>query len=1139
MVRNHPVTLIGERFEPAKALKRTMQLLAWQRRGWMLLTAIAWLLAVIAITAIAFAVLYAFALRISPFSLLWLMRTVLVIGSFVIVAIIATTICRILHERFHRIVAEADKALGGGDLLSNALDLAKISEHEQFVSPTFAKIAIVKAWQHWQEASANGIAQMLTYTHRRRAAISLTIAVPLVIGSLVIGHWSGVSVTALLSLYRDTQAVLEFERDGHLRLRISDDDGVVLKGSAVWARVQACKGSGVQNMPSTLSVWLRWQTNDCKRWLPMNRVGENEFEAMLTVSESGTLQAVCGKVKGEPVRVRAVLPPRVTEWLVTVEPPAYTGLPTENFTTDKLRPLSVLKGTTMSITATASAPLRNAQWTMTNAQCQMTVDRRMAQMRFVVMRPIRWRLRLVDRYGFEGETNWHDIFVWHDKPPQVIVLSGASVVIAGGFAPLTIRAEDDFGVSDLALQFSFSDTKRAPTQIRTVPLTIAPQRQIEQSLVLPLPITAVGNYLWVRGLAKDNDEVSGAKTFVSQWLVIRIGTPEEIIGTPQDWLERLRQLKAWMQKGDWQKARQEIERWKKWWQQQLQQAQWFNRPMPHQWLVRWLEHLQEHLRRSDTMTALQELWQMKQALERAIGEQRLTELAQEAAALRAMQEAISEALGQNANLQSLTATQQHIAKRTERLQQGLEDEMKRWEKLGETEVAFVLHNATKVLEHRPTTQAMKQAGSAMQQGQTDLARQRSDEALSDLRKVEERLTSPTQSPLAQIYRRERNRLAQLLEKTERLRREQRALRQKVEGERREAKGEITEQQTQRTQPTQPAQRLPQLLEPPSPPSWSEVEKLTPQMPMTDVPMSNVQSLSLAEWQGELRKRTEGLQRPLQEAIHTTPQLSPETPHHLQDAVEEMQKAESRIQKAENEMATTHQRQAEQALQRLADALRQALQMEQGTATQRMGAGENEAMQLAQRQAKLLRETQRLHQQRQQGQRPSQSRLQGMGAEEGNIRRSLSRMEGFFADALPPELRQRLGKAQEQLQWLEENLPKGEIGQPTQGRQQQVLEMLLELAQALSGQQQGNQQGQQIQRGQMPSMPDINWGRFIEHGLPMREVPEALRGEKGSTSFVERAKGITVSPLPPIAVQRVNVPPAYQDAVQKYQRQLRR
>jgi exonuclease VII large subunit len=174
----------------------------------------------------------------------------------------------------------------------------------------------------------------------------------------------------------------------------------------------------------------------------------------------------------------------------------------------------------------------------------------------------------------------------------------------------------------------------------------------------------------------------------------------------------------------------------------------------------------------------------------------------------------------------------------------------------------------------------------------------------------------------------------------------------------------------------------------------------------------------------------------------------------------------------------------------------------------------------------------------QGQTPSQMRLRQLGAEEGTIRNALSRMEGFFGDALPPELRQRMQQSSQHLRWLEQNLPEGRLGKDAQQRQQHVLETLLQLAQVLSGQQ-GNQQGQQQARqGQTPSRPDINWGRFVEHGPPMRQVPEALQGAKGGASFAEPAKSISVPPPTPSTMLRPSVLPAYRDSVRKYQQQIR-
>lgn len=1127
MVRQHGTKGIdrlslADRFEPAKALRKAMKRLMWQRRLWRMASAIAWLLAVSALACLLFNALFLARFAFSPALLLAALQLSTALAILGVTVVLVTAVRWWWHESLFRATADAD-ALLDGDMLRNALDLAKLRDEEPFVSSLFAQVAIWRAWERWQSAATNGIAHRLTLPYRRHTALSWLFALPLAAVALLVTMRNGVSVTALIALYRDAQAVLAFERHGKLRLHLSDADGVVLKGTSVMVTVEAEGGK------ATL-VRLRWQTPKGTRWLAMRPVGNNRFVAQLVVTESGKLQAVCGRIKSPSVSLLAVLPPHIEEWLVSVEPPDYAGLPAESFAEPPLR-LRSLKGTKVTVTATASSVLSDVQLLgEPKTFADVAADGRQVTIRFTLRQPFRWRLRLRDRYGFEGLTSWQRVEIQPDDPPKVAVLTGVKAVVAGGFAPLTVRAEDDFGVRQLALQFALGEPRRPPSRWQTIPLPIPTGTMVEQSLALPVPVTAVGKVLWLRGKAEDNDAVSGPKVAVSAWLELPIRTPDELLGTPDEWLRRLRQLEAWLQHRHWQVAQTEVERWQRWWREQWQQAQWANQPLPQAWLQEWLQHLMEHLQRRDLTTALNELWQMQRALERAMGEERLTELAQEAARLRAMQESLLRSLQRGTPPTSLATSQEQLADRTEQLRQALQDEAKRWADLGNADVALQLRDAAKVLAQRPTAEAMRQAAAAMRQEQTAIAQSKGNDALSDLRELEERLTTPTQNPLAQLYRQERNLLAQLLEQTERLRLDQANLRQQTETS---ASGE---QRAERPSLKTPATSV-NPLSPPMPPSWSEVERLTPERPQPS-PSPPRHPPTLPEQQRQLRQRAESLRTPLHEAMERIPQLPPETPHRLQDAVEQMSQAEQALRQNERQRASQSQRRAEEALQQLSEALRQALQSEQGSLSQRMGAGENEAMALARRQAQLLRRTQQLHAERERGQRLNLSELQAMGAEEGSIRRALSRMEGFFGEALPPELRQQMGQAQEWLQWLEQNLPQGETGQEAQGRQQRVLETLLQLAQALNGQQQGNQQGQQRQpqmAGQMPATPDINWGRFIEHGPPMRQVPEALQGTKGGAAFVERTKPINSPAPPPLSIPRLSVPPAYRDAVQKYQR----
>jgi len=1131
MVRTGAVS-IGEKFEPAIALKRAIHLVAWQRRIWTAIAVLSLLVASVTITVLAFIALSAIADRIAPAMLIWLFWLILSLGATAVIAVGVMGVRWLALDRFSKVVICVDQKLGG-DAIRNALDLAKLREDEKFVSTQFARVAIYRAWKLWQDASQNGLANELIAHHKQRAQATLAIALPILLLTLLIAHAIGFSFTSLTEIYRNAKAVLAFERDGQLRLVVEDEDKVVLKGTVVPVRVRAsCRGL---QLPENLTVWLLWKTGDRSEQVQMQRLDNDEFSAELTVTESGTLQAFSGKVKSNLVHLQAVNPPQVAEWLITVEPPTYTNLPPETFVTSQWQHLTVLKGSKVTISATVTENLRDAECEFSEVKSQTPnalslSDERTVQWSATVLTSVRMKWRFVDRFGFVGETSWLSINVQTDKPPKVAVIAGLNPAMAGGFVPLTIRAEDDFGISELTMQFGLGDEKKQPSEIRSVPLSFAPSLQVEQTLALPIPVDAAGKVLWVRAIAKDNDAVSGAKVSSSQWLLVRIREPEELVGTLQDWLGRLKAWESWLQKGEWAKTQQELAKWLQRWQEILQQAQWSETPITHQWLAEWLSHWQEHLQRKDLEGALQELWQMQRAIERALAEQKLAELAQEISALRAQQEAIYDALRRHARPSSLASAQKQLTERTKEFINELNKEAERWESLDEPTVAFALQDAARILERRPTERAMLQARDAMEQDLREMALLRTHEALTDLREAEETLSSPTQNPLAQLYRRERNLLAQLLEQTERLRRDQSSLRQETEKS-------LPTFRSDTAQSTLPSFQLPNIIAPPPPPSWSEVEKLSTGQNLTQQP---VRQQSLVERQGQLKQRAEQMQRPLREAMKAVPQLSPEALHSLQDAVNQMSEAAKLLQQLSSyPTAARHQRHAETALQRLAEILREALMVEHGTATQRVGAGENEAMALAQRQAQLLQETQRLHQQQRQGRTPSPMRLRQLGAEEGSIRDALSRIEGFFGDALMPELRQRVQQSSQHLRWLERNLPEGKLGNDAQQRQREVLETLLELARILSGQQ-GSQKGQQqVRQGQTPSQPDINWGRFVEHGPPMRQVPEALQGAKGGASFVEPSSKSTNAPMPlQMTVPRTPILPAYREAIQNYHRQIR-
>ncbi|MFN3422395.1 MAG: hypothetical protein ACK40X_11805, partial [Armatimonadota bacterium] len=299
MVRTDFVS-IGRKFEPAIALRRAILQIVWERRVWTVVATLSLLTATASIATLAFIALFVFASRIAPSMLIWLFWLILTLSAGAMVAAGLLGVRWLISDRFSKVVACVDEKLGS-DAIRNALDLARLREDEKFVSPHFARIAIYRAWQLWQNANQNGLKNELLSGHKRRALSVLAIALPISLLTLSLTLATNFSISALTEIYRNAQAFLIFEREGQLQLSVGDDDKVLLKGTIVPVFVRAyCPNS---QLPKNLTVWLLWRTDSKTERMQMRQIDSDKFSAELTVSGSGTVQAFSGKVRSNEVHL--------------------------------------------------------------------------------------------------------------------------------------------------------------------------------------------------------------------------------------------------------------------------------------------------------------------------------------------------------------------------------------------------------------------------------------------------------------------------------------------------------------------------------------------------------------------------------------------------------------------------------------------------------------------------------------------------------------------------------------------------------------------------------------------------------------------------------------------------------------------
>jgi hypothetical protein len=159
-------------------------------------------------------------------------------------------------------------------------------------------------------------------------------------------------------------------------------------------------------------------------------------------------------------RVTVFDEPAVKRITLRYEYPAYTGLkPTleENSSGD----IKALSNTRITIRFEANNPVDSAKAVFESGGVSnfARLGRTSGETSFVVTRNDRYRIRLVDLLGNESPPVQKSIEVTPDMPPEVrIDYPGRDTVLTQNMLlPLTLAAQDDFGLRDLALHYQVND----------------------------------------------------------------------------------------------------------------------------------------------------------------------------------------------------------------------------------------------------------------------------------------------------------------------------------------------------------------------------------------------------------------------------------------------------------------------------------------------------------------------------------------------------------------------------------------------------------------------------------------------------------------------------------------------------------
>ncbi|MCS6861413.1 MAG: hypothetical protein NZT92_13945, partial [Abditibacteriales bacterium] len=297
--------------------------------------------------------------------------------------------------------------------------------------------------------------------------------------------------------------------------------------------------------------------------------------------------------------------------------------------------------------------------------------------------------------------------------------------------------------------------------------------------------------------------------------------------------------------------------------------------------------------------------------------------------------------------------------------------------------------------------------------------------------------------------------------------------------------------------------------PPPPPNFGNPPMPSdPRRPTPDAPRQTPQEL--AQQQGNIAEQTEGLTDDLRWLMKAIPQLKLSSPSVAREAAQPMKEAMGKLQKNQPQEALPKEQQGKSALEKIAQALRDAFSRQQGGGSQQTGQGQQQALNLAALQEGINERTKQLHQTQQRRQlSPSEKlELEQMARQEEFIRQAITQARNMFGGAWSPDTRAIVDQARKDLRDVAAALPQQQTGKATQDKQREILAALLRIGNEMSGQQSGG--GQQPQDGlpitfggmqptqpqPVPSQPNSMDGRLTEHGPAMKFIPETLKGNRG-------------------------------------------
>ncbi|HEY2987392.1 MAG TPA: DUF4175 family protein [Candidatus Binatia bacterium] len=296
----------------------------------------------------------------------------------------------------------------------------------------------------------------------------------------------------------------------------------VARGSTVTLQVAA---SGA--LPKTMDLLLGSSEGNgqpaMEEKLSMEALGGGKFTATLReVKNTVRYRAVTGAFSSPSYMLEAIDPPEIGNLNITLYPPHYTGLPTQEIQGGNI---DGLRGATIHLEAATSKEVIKAKLLLDQGkEVPLKIDGgRKLQGNLVLFQSQRYQIQVEDSVGFRNQPVSYEIRVRPDGFPTVEILRPAEDLEINGdeTLPLEFSARDDFGIQSAALTVRIGDRQeKIPIKLEGTVRKMIPREKFDWDvgkLGLKEGDEAIYNIE-----VQDNDTISGPKIGVSRALRLRL-----------------------------------------------------------------------------------------------------------------------------------------------------------------------------------------------------------------------------------------------------------------------------------------------------------------------------------------------------------------------------------------------------------------------------------------------------------------------------------------------------------------------------------------------------------------------------------------------------------------------------------------